>query len=98
MPSVFQILFKLERRLFQIRPDDFDEIVGGFFRGFRFPRHVIADVILHQFAHEAVDGAAGGGEALQDLGAGFVLIQGAPDGFELPYDFLGAGYQIQFFS
>jgi hypothetical protein len=35
---------------------------------------------------------------LQDLGAGLVLIQGAPDGFELPHDFLGAGDQIQLFS
>jgi len=76
----------------------FDEIVSGFLRGFRFSRHVVADVVLHQFAHEAVDGAACGGQALQDLGARLVLIQGAPDGFELPYDFLRAGEQIQLFS
>jgi hypothetical protein len=31
---------------------------------------VVADMFFHQFAHEAVDGAACGGEALQHLGAG----------------------------
>jgi len=88
----------LERGSLQVGAHDLDQIVRGFFRGFCFPRHVVADVVLHQFAHEAVDGAARGGEALQDLGAGLVLIQGAPDGFELPHNFLGAGDQIQLFS
>jgi hypothetical protein len=80
-----------ERGLLQVGAHDLDEIVGGFLRGFRFARHVVADVVFHQFAHKAVDGAAGGGEALQDFGAGLVLIQGAADGFELAHDFLGAG-------
>jgi hypothetical protein len=90
--------FFLDGRLLQIRSDNLNQIVGGFLGGFRVSRHVVADVVLHQFAHEAVDGAARGGEALQDLGARLVLIQGAPDGFELPHNFLGATQQIQLFS
>lgn len=39
--------FFQERRLLQIRSDNFDEIVRGFFRRFRLPRHVVADVVLH---------------------------------------------------
>jgi hypothetical protein len=50
-----------------------DDIVGGFFRGFGIARHVVADMVLHQLSHEAVDGAAGGGEPLKDIGAGIVL-------------------------
>jgi hypothetical protein len=92
------IPFFLNGWLLQIRSHNLNQIVGGFFGGFCFSRHVIADVVLHQFAHEAVDGAARGGKALQDVGATLVLIQGATDGFELSHDFLGAREQIQFFS
>ena len=84
--------------LLQIRAHNLDEVVGGFLGGFGFPRHVVADVVLHQFSHEAIDGAPRGGEALQDFAARLVLIEGAPDGFELPDNFLRAGDQIQLFS
>jgi hypothetical protein len=59
---------------------------------------VIQDVILHQFAHQAVDGAAGGGQPLQDVGAVGVLFQTAKDGFQLADNFLGAGNEFNFFA
>jgi hypothetical protein len=96
--SVPVFIFLPGKQSLQIRSDNLNQIVRGFLGGFRVPRHVVADVVFHQFAHEAIDGAARGGEALQDLGARLVLIQGAPDGFELPHNFLGASNQIQLFS
>jgi len=61
---------------------------AGFFRGLGIARHVVADDGLHQLAHEAVDGATRGGEALEDVGAGIIFIEGAQDAFELADDFL----------
>jgi hypothetical protein len=91
-----------ERRLsstsFQVAADDLNDVVGGFFRGFGIARHVIADVVFHQFSHKAVDGAARGGQALEGVGAGLIFMERAKNAFELPNDFLGAVNQIQFFS
>jgi hypothetical protein len=56
---------------------------------------VVADVVLHQFPHPAVDGAARG-QALQDVGAVPVLFNGAERGFQLADDFLGAGTTTSF--
>ena len=75
-----------------------DDIVGGFLRGFGIARHVVADVVFHEFGHEAVDGAASGGEALEGFGARFVLVEGAQDAFELADDFLGAVNEVEFFA
>jgi len=75
-----------------------DDIVGGFFRGFGIARHVVADVVFHQLGHEAVDGAARGGKALEGFGARVVLVVGAQDALELPDGLLGAVYEIQFFA
>jgi hypothetical protein len=47
-----------------------DDIVGSLFRRFGIARHVVADVVFDQLGHEAVDGAAGGGETLEDIRAG----------------------------
>ena len=77
---------------------DLNDVIGGFFRGLGFSRHVIADVVFHQLGHEAVDGAAGGGEALEGFGAGFVFIEGAEDAFELADNFLGAIEEVEFFA
>ena len=84
--------------LFEVGADDVDDIVGGFLGGFGIAGHVIADVVFHEFGHEAVDGAASGGEALESFGARFVLVEGAQDAFELADDFLGAVDEIEFFS
>jgi hypothetical protein len=75
-----------------------DDVVGGFFGRLGIAGHVIADVILHQFGHEAVDSAACGGQALKDFGAGIIFMQGAQSAFELAYDFLGAIDEIELFS
>jgi len=65
--------------------------------GFGIARHVVADMVFHEFGHEAVDGAASGGEALEGFGAGFVLVEGAQDAFKLADDFLGAVNEVEFF-
>ena len=75
-----------------------DDIVSGFLRGLGIARHVVADVIFHEFGHEAVDGAASGREALEGFGARLVLVEGAQDAFELADDFLGAVDEVQFFA
>ena len=36
---------------------------------------MIEDVIFHEFAHEAIDGATGGSETVKNLGALFIVIQ-----------------------
>jgi len=75
-----------------------DDVVGGFFRGFGIAGHVIADVVFHEFGHKAVDGPAGGGEALKGVGARLILVECTKDAFELADDFFGAVDEIEFFS
>jgi hypothetical protein len=87
-----------EGNSFEVGADDLDDVVGGFFGGFGIVRHVIADVILHELGHEAVNSAAGGGEALEDVGAGVVFVEGAEGAFELADDFFGTVDEIEFFS
>ena len=58
---------------------------------------MVADVVFHQLSHQAVDGPAGGGQALQHFRALFVIIQGPENSLELADDFFGAVYQINFF-
>ena len=84
--------------LFEIGADDLDDIVGGFFRGFGIAGHVVADMVFHQFGHEAIDGAASGGETLEGFRARVVFVEGAHDAFELADDFLGAVDEVQFFA
>jgi hypothetical protein len=85
-------------QLLQVGADDFDEVIGGLFGGLRLPGHVIADVVFHEFAHKAVDGAAGGREALKDVGAVGVFLECPLNGFELADDFLGASDEVEFFA
>jgi hypothetical protein len=56
------------------------------------PGHMVADVILHQFSHEAIDGSAGSGEALQHFRALFVIVQSSQDSFELANNLFCAVY------
>jgi hypothetical protein len=56
---------------------------------------VVEDVILHQFAHEAVNGAPRCGQPLQDIGAMGVLFERAKGGFQLSNDLLGAGNKFE---
>jgi hypothetical protein len=78
--------------LFQVGADNGDEIICRFFRRLGIPGHMVADMILHQFSHQAIDGSAGSGQALQHFRALFVIIQGPVYSFELANDFLGAVY------
>ena len=71
---------------------------GPIFSGLRILGHMVEDVIFHQFAHQAVDGAPGGREAVKDLGALLVVIQAFENRLELADDFPGSVDQIQCFS
>src|SRR5258708_7596857 len=62
------------------------------------PGHVVADVVLHQFSHQTIDGSAGSGQALQHFRALFVIVQSPVYSFELADDFFGAVYQVEFFG
>ena len=84
--------------LLEVGADDFDHVLGGFGGGFRFARHVMEDVVLHEFAHEAVDGSTGSGEALQDIGAVGIFLESVEHGFQLANNFLGAGDEIETFA
>ena len=46
-----------------------NHVFGGFLGRFRILRHVIEDVVFHEFTHQAVDRATGGGETVKNLGA-----------------------------
>ena len=56
------------------------------------------DVVLHEFAHKAVDGPARRSEALQHIGTMGVFFEGPQDRLELADDFLGAGDEIELFA
>ena len=85
-------------QLLQVGADDFDEVIGGLFGGLCLPRHMITDVVFHEFAHKAVDGSAGRREALKDVGTMGVFLERALNGFELADDFLGASEEVEFFA
>jgi hypothetical protein len=83
--------------LFQIGADNFDEIFHGVLGRFTLRRHVMPDVVFHEFGHETADRSASRGEALQDVDARGIFVQGALGGFDLAANFLGAIDQVQFF-
>jgi len=56
-----------------------NHVVGGFFRGPGIARHVVTDVVFHQFSHQAVDGPTGGGQALENFSASVILGKAAED-------------------
>ncbi len=43
------------RPLFQIGAHDADQIIRSFFGRFAVSRHMVANVVFHEFGHEAVD-------------------------------------------
>jgi hypothetical protein len=45
--------------------------------------NVLADMVLHHFAHKAVHGTAGRRNELQDVGTADFLVEGALDRFYL---------------
>jgi hypothetical protein len=84
--------------LFKVRADNLNHVLSRFLARFRILRHVVEDVVLHEFSHEAVDRAPGSRETTKDLGALLVSVQPFEDGFELSNYLLGSIDQIQFFS
>jgi len=89
---------RLAITLLQVGSNDVYDVVSGFFRGFGIPRHVVSDVVLHQFAHKAVDGATGGGQALKHFRALLIFVEAAKDAFELADNLFGASDKIEFFA
>ena len=86
------------RPLFQVGAHYADEIVGSFFRRFAVSRHMVANVVLHELGHQAVDGSSGGREPLKDVCTLFVIVESAQNGFQLPDNFLGPVDKVQLFS
>lgn len=77
------------RSLLEVGADNLNHVLSRFLSRFRVLRHVVEDVIFHEFAHEAVDRATGGGETAKDLRALLVAVQTLEYGFELADDLLG---------
>jgi hypothetical protein len=65
------------RPLFQVGAHDADVIVGSFFRRFAVSWHMVANVVFHEFGHEAVDGSPGSREPLKDVCTLFVVVESA---------------------
>jgi hypothetical protein len=86
------------QRLLKIRANNLNYILRCFFGGFRILRHVVDDVIFHEFAHQAVDGTAGSSEAPKNLRALLIVIQSFKNRLELSDNFFGSIHQIQLFS
>ena len=84
--------------LFEVCADNLNHVLSRLLRGFRIFRHMVEDVIFHEFAHQTVDGSAGSSETPKNFRALLVGIQSLENGFELPDDFLGAIHQVQLFS
>jgi hypothetical protein len=85
-------------KLLKIGSDDTYDVIGGLFRRLRIARHMVSDVVFHQFAHEAIDGAARGGQTLQHFGALLIFIEAAENALELANDFLAACDEVEFFA
>jgi len=84
--------------LFQVGSHNPNQIIGSFFRRFAVPRHMVANVVFHEFGHKTVDGSPCCRESLKNVCALFILIEGAQNGLQLPNDFLRSIDKIQFFS
>ena len=94
----WSVLRDRQRRLFKVRADNLNHVLSRFLAGFRILRHVVEDVVFHEFRHQAVDRTTRGSETAENLGALLVAIESLEYRLELPNDFFGSIYQIQFFS
>jgi hypothetical protein len=82
----------------KVGPNNLNYVLGRFLGGVRIFRHVVDDVIFHEFTHQAVDGPAGSSKTPKNFRALFVIIQSFKDRLELSDDFFGSIHQIQLFS
>jgi len=83
--------------LLEIGAHDLDDVVGGFLGRFGRARHVIADMVLEELTHKAINRPPSGCQALEYLRARRILLQGSLNRLELTDDLLGAIEKIQFF-
>ena len=72
--------------LFQVATHDANQIVHSFFGRFAFSRHMVANVVFHEFSHEAVDGSPCRRKPLKNVRALFVIIERTQNGLQLPDD------------
>jgi hypothetical protein len=79
----------LVRSLLEVGADNLNHVLSRFLSRFRILRHVVEDVIFHEFAHEAVYSTTGGGETAEYLRALLVAVQALEYGLELADDLLG---------
>jgi len=84
--------------LLEVRFDNFNYIFRGLFGRFRVSGHVVADMVLHELRHEAVDGPSRSSETLENIRAMLIFVETALDAFQLADDLLGSVDQIEFFA
>src|SRR5579863_5800467 len=84
-----------------IAMENLDEILGG--AGFAgidfggFAENVETDFAVDDFDQQAVDGAAAGGNLLQDGGALAVFLERRADAFDLAFDAVDASQELAAF-
>ena len=75
-------------QLLQVSADDLNHVLRGFLGRFRILRHMVDDVVFHEFTHQAVNGSTGSSETAKNLGAWLVAVQALEYRLELADDFL----------
>jgi len=86
------------RPLFQVAAHDADKIMDSFFRRLAVSRHMVANVVFHEFGHEAVDGSPRSRKPLKHISALFVIVKSAQSGLQLPDDLLCPVDEVQLFA
>jgi hypothetical protein len=84
--------------LFEVGAHNPNQIIDGLSGRLTVPRHVVADVVLHEFGHEAVNGTPGRRESLKNVRALFVVVESTQNGLELPDNLLCAIDKVQLFA
>jgi hypothetical protein len=83
--------------LFEVGAHDADQIIDGLSGRLTVPRHVVANVVLHQFGHEAVDRSPGRRKSLKNVCALFIIVESTKNGLQLPDNLLCAIDKVQLF-
>ena len=69
-----------------------NHVLRGFLCGFGILRHVVEDVVFHEFPHQAVNRSPGAGETVKNFRALLIFIQSLQDRVELSDDLFGSVY------
>lgn len=91
--AVIQLMFGL----LQIGADNLDHVVRRVRRGLRCTGHVVPDVILEQFLHQAIDRAPGSGQPLKNVGARRIFVKRPLNRLQLSHHFPRSIQQVEFF-